>query len=220
MTSSNTNVPPNLGATANLLLITAERLYAEYGLGIVSTRQIAREAGQKNHSAINYHFGGEASLIEAILDYRMTALDQKRLQLYKKMQIENSSEDVRELLKIIVKPLAEELLRDEDESYYISLLAQLINRGQWYQYFVNHPSRSRTLLKCSRHLIEALHKSMPKDVAVFRLSLIGPQVVRVVADWDTIRRREKLDISVQTLQWKLNNLLDYLTGALQAPCVS
>ncbi|MDB3856340.1 TetR/AcrR family transcriptional regulator [Halieaceae bacterium] len=216
MNAINTNVLPSLSTTAELLLKTAERLYAEHGLGVVSTRQIAREAGQKNHSAISYHFGGETSLIEAILDFRMTALDQKRFQLYEEMQNQNALGDVRLLLNLVVQPLAEELLRDEHESYYISLLAQLINRGQWQQYFVDHPNRTRVILQCSQHLIAALRKSIPEDVAAFRLSMMGPQVVRIVADWDAMRRRKELDITEQALRWRVNNLVDYLAGALQA----
>ncbi len=220
MNAINPNVQPSLGATAELLLKTAERLYAEQGLGLVSTRQIAREAGQKNHSAISYHFGSETALIEAILDFRMIPLDQKRRQLYEDMQNQGSLYDVRQLLKLVVQPLAEELLRDEHESYYISLLAQLINKGQWQQYFIDNPNRTSVILQSSENLIAALGKSMPEDVAVFRLSMMGPHVVRTVADWDAMRRRKELNITEQALLWRVNNLVDYLAGALQAPHTS
>jgi AcrR family transcriptional regulator len=54
------------GATRELLLRTAERLYAERGLAQVSNRQIVEAAGQANNSALTYHVGTRADLIEAI----------------------------------------------------------------------------------------------------------------------------------------------------------
>lgn len=54
------------GATRELLLRTAERLYAERGLAQVSSRQIVEAAGQANNSALTYHVGTRADLIEAI----------------------------------------------------------------------------------------------------------------------------------------------------------
>lgn len=217
MNAINASVQPNLGATAELLLKTAERLYAEQGLGVVSTRQIAREAGQKNHSAISYHFGGETALVEAILDYRMIPLDQKRQVQYDKLVQSGQLENIRELVQLIVQPLTEELLRDEHDSYYISLLAQLINRGHWQQYFVDHPSRTSVILAVTERLIRILTKTLDKEVAEFRLSMMGPQVVRTVADWDAARRSSELTFDDKSLKWQTNQLVDYLVGALHAP---
>src|SRR5436309_1601566 len=48
--------------TPDLILSVAERLFAEHGVDQVSLAQINREAGQRNRSAINYHFGSKQSL--------------------------------------------------------------------------------------------------------------------------------------------------------------
>ncbi|MFJ7217625.1 TetR/AcrR family transcriptional regulator [Amycolatopsis sp. NPDC098790] len=53
-------------ATRELLVRTAERLYAERGLAQVSNRQIVEAAGQANNSALSYHVGTRADLIRAI----------------------------------------------------------------------------------------------------------------------------------------------------------
>src|SRR5215472_8928339 len=53
-------------ATRELLLRTAERLYAERGLAQVSNRQIVEAAGQANNSALSYHVGTRTDLINAI----------------------------------------------------------------------------------------------------------------------------------------------------------
>jgi AcrR family transcriptional regulator len=67
-----------LNRTKTKIIETAERLFAEKGINNVSTREIAREAGQKNHSALHYHFGDKESLLDALLDYRLIPLDNRR----------------------------------------------------------------------------------------------------------------------------------------------
>ena len=44
-------------ATAERLLLAAERLFAARGVDGVSLRQVNVEAGQRNLSAAHYHFG-------------------------------------------------------------------------------------------------------------------------------------------------------------------
>ena len=56
---------------------TAETLIAERGMG-VSLREIAAQAGQRNNSAVIYHFGNHDGLIAATLDRRMSVLDERR----------------------------------------------------------------------------------------------------------------------------------------------
>ena len=50
------------------LLDTAERLFAEQGIPTVSDRQIADAAGNSNHSAVRYYFGGRTGLLHALMD--------------------------------------------------------------------------------------------------------------------------------------------------------
>lgn len=65
-------------STREQLLAAAEKLFLQHGLDEVSTRAIVREAGQKNHSALQYHFGGRDGLISAILVRRMQQVEGRR----------------------------------------------------------------------------------------------------------------------------------------------
>ena len=56
------------------ILLAAERLLAEYGMHGASLRQISEAAGQKNTSAIHYHFGSREQLIEAVFIHRMEGI--------------------------------------------------------------------------------------------------------------------------------------------------
>ena len=65
------NTPPNGQkirrlATQTALMEAAETLIAENGIQNVSNKEIVREAGQKNQSALQYHFGNLRGLVNAV----------------------------------------------------------------------------------------------------------------------------------------------------------
>jgi AcrR family transcriptional regulator len=61
------------------LMRTAERLYAERGLASVSVRTIGVAAGQRNKSAVQYHFTNRDELIKEILSRHLSAIEQRRM---------------------------------------------------------------------------------------------------------------------------------------------
>ncbi|WP_051871461.1 TetR/AcrR family transcriptional regulator [Streptomyces sclerotialus] len=63
----------------NKLMRTAERLYAERGFANVSVRQISEAAGQRNNSAVQYHFNGRDELIKAILSSYTGVIEERRI---------------------------------------------------------------------------------------------------------------------------------------------
>ncbi|NPC96646.1 TetR/AcrR family transcriptional regulator [Nocardioides sp. zg-DK7169] len=60
------------------LLDAAERLFAEQGIAQVSDRRIAEAAGNTNHSAVGYYFGGRAGLLRALIERHQQELDPPR----------------------------------------------------------------------------------------------------------------------------------------------
>jgi AcrR family transcriptional regulator len=207
----------DLTPPAEQLLMAAEKLLAEKGLGAVSTREIAREAGQKNHSAINYHFGSRAALIEAILDYRMTPLNTNRQRRIEKLRAQGREDDIRGLLEVIVEPFAEELLLPPEQSYYLQLLAQLMSQQEWQSLFTSKQQRSSAVLEAGGLLTGLLQQTFSTEIALERLRLIGLHVLITITEWDAMRRRGELILNKDTLQWRVKNLVDYLLGALKAP---
>jgi len=54
---------------------------AEHGIEAVDLMQIQTAAGQRNRSAVSYHFGDRAGLVLAIIDKHRVALNQERHEL-------------------------------------------------------------------------------------------------------------------------------------------
>lgn len=85
------------------ILATAERLIAEQGAA-VSLREVAAAAGQKNTSAVHYHFGNRDRLIEAIVTERQELLEKQRLVLLAGLDGARQR-DLRALVGVLVSPL-------------------------------------------------------------------------------------------------------------------
>jgi AcrR family transcriptional regulator len=71
---------PRSASTRDAILDAAECLFAEHGHDSTSMRQITR-AAHVNLSAVNYHFGSKESLVVAVFQRRIEALNAERIRL-------------------------------------------------------------------------------------------------------------------------------------------
>lgn len=74
-------MPRDASDTKTALLDQAERLFAERGVWAVTNREITEAAGQKNVSALNYHFGSRSGLLAAVLARRGHELEAARAEM-------------------------------------------------------------------------------------------------------------------------------------------
>ncbi|MBW9206352.1 TetR family transcriptional regulator [Mumia sp. zg.B53] len=87
------------------LLDAAERLFAEQGVHTVSDRQVAEAAGNSNHSAVHYYFGGRTGLLQTLLDRHRAAVEPAQQRLY--AQSDSLLGDIRALVIPLVDSLAD-----------------------------------------------------------------------------------------------------------------
>jgi AcrR family transcriptional regulator len=89
------------------LLDAAERLIAERGFE-VPLRDIAQAAGQRNNSAVNYHFRTRQDLLDAVVARRLLPMELERERMLgelKKRGGGDDDDDVVALMRILVLPL-------------------------------------------------------------------------------------------------------------------
>lgn len=109
------------------LVAAAERLIAARGLEAVSLREINTEAGVANASAVQYHFGGRAGLIRAILAKHHPAVEARRHALLDQFDADGEAQ-LRTLCGALVRPLAAELGDPEGGPGYLQVMADLATR--------------------------------------------------------------------------------------------
>ena len=91
-------------ATRKALQHAAERLIAERGLESVSIRDIVSTAGQKNESALQYHFKNLKGLISAIQAVRSSETQSKRAEMLNAMMSDTSQPNLRQVCTLMVQP--------------------------------------------------------------------------------------------------------------------
>lgn len=110
-------------------MLAGEELMGWRGIEAVSVRDINDKAKQKNTSAIRYYFTNKQGLLQAILDYRMVPLDEKRRLRLDQITAQKGSHNItlEDLVNVQLLPLAESVLNDINWRNYILLLAQVVS---------------------------------------------------------------------------------------------
>jgi AcrR family transcriptional regulator len=111
------------GEARQLILKAAEELFAEHGVDAVSLRNIHAAAGV-SAGVLHYHFGSREVLVSELIVRHMEQLVSAREQLLDQLDPEQAN--VRDLMRIMVEPLAELALEGGEEGRrYVRLIARL-----------------------------------------------------------------------------------------------
>lgn len=107
---------------ATALIDAAERLAAERGLAALTVQAVQDEAGQRNKSAVAYHFGNRQGLVNALVATRMAPAEQRRTTML--LELGDTPSDV-ELVRALILPLTESVF-SRRPSYWARFLIQAI----------------------------------------------------------------------------------------------
>ena len=170
------------------LLAAAEQLFATRGLG-VPNRDIVAAAGQRNRSAINYHFASRAGLIDAVCERHETPIAQHRQHLIARLP---GPEDrtTRQLVEAHIQPLAVEMLRYVPS--YWARLSEMLQADQSLRFSGDiepsvHPQslqRADTALSELLKLMVAHLSRLPEPEAADRVALTVRFLNSGLARWE------------------------------------
>jgi AcrR family transcriptional regulator len=119
---------------ADALRVAAERLFAAHGVDGVSLRRITREAGQRNSTAVGYHFGSRDGLLLAVLAHHLDHVWVRRqtlLERYRANPPEDPAAQLSELVDALVMPLCAELGCARGGREFLLVAAEVVNRSDW-----------------------------------------------------------------------------------------
>lgn len=167
------------------LLLKAEELFARSGIEAVSPREIVIAAGLRNMSAVGYHFGGKEGLIQAILRYRMPAVNERRLALLSQRADSIAGDDTaaaaRALVEAMVLPLAE-MLSVPNGRHYLRMLARLAASRRLSIAQIAEAEYGTGWMKASAGLNRLL-SVLPRPLRDLRFRLLLVLIVQSLGDW-------------------------------------
>jgi AcrR family transcriptional regulator len=111
-------------ATQELILDTAERLFAENGIYAVSNRQIAEAAGQGNTAVVGYHFGSRTDLIRALVRRFHQGIEPTREAMLQEI---SGSTQIRDWIECQVRPITMRFDELGSPTWFARFGAQLIS---------------------------------------------------------------------------------------------
>ncbi|MBE3008097.1 helix-turn-helix transcriptional regulator [Microbispora sp. NEAU-D428] len=117
--------------TVRRLVDAAERLFAERGIDAVSLREINAAAGQRNSTALQYHFGDRAGLLKAVLAKHRPEIEARRHQLLDEYEARGplpQGDALRSLAAALVRPAAAKLADPDGGRDYLRVMEQLVHR--------------------------------------------------------------------------------------------
>jgi AcrR family transcriptional regulator len=110
------------------LVDAATRLFAQHGIDGVALKDIVAAAGQKNQSAVQYHFGDKGGLIAAALEARFRVIDARRLAQIAAAEALPASARRMAVTRATVEPLVAEAEGHPDGPDYIRFVVQAVQR--------------------------------------------------------------------------------------------
>jgi AcrR family transcriptional regulator len=149
------------------MILIGEVVFADNGIAGASMREIASKAGQRNHYAVQYHFGSREGLVRAIFDYRMQQMEPAREGMLARAEGDGLLADARTLLDIIMLPQLD--LEDSEGNHsYASFLSQYLLRSRSTM-FGDFGSESPPFLQRTLDLLRDRLAYLPTPVAQRRL---------------------------------------------------
>jgi len=187
------------------ILTTAERLIAEQG-ATVSLREIAAASGQKNPSAVHYHFGSREALIEAIVVLRQESLEAERLTLLSEHEAAGRS-DLRALVEALIAPMFTAPYAD-GATHYARFLEKVRDHASLSTSAWLDRDWPATKLIVSR--INQALAALPARRRTLRLRAMSTTMFALVADVERARDAGRPHLTAQ-------DVTDLVLGMLTAP---
>ena len=192
-------------------MLAAEALIAEHGIRTVTIRQIVRAAGQRNESALQYHFGSLQGLIDTLREERNTELQARRTAMLEEL-LAGPEPSLRGLCEVMARPAFDLARQDAGFRRYLIAFSHEVIFAETSELEVLDRRTGAT----GRHLGRLLRSVLPHlDEAGYRRRMEA--AVRLAAVTVSHYARQKGAFGGVEAELHFHSLIDALVGLLQAP---
>ncbi len=200
-------------ATRDRIIAAAEELFAARGVDAVSLVEIGVAAGQRNRSAVQYHFHDKAGMVAAVRAKHQPAIEAHRIQLLEELE-SRPAPRLRGFVEALVYPLAEHVRSTPGGRAYLCMSAGLLGHPE-YSPMSRESTASPTAVRLMSHLSERSRR-LPHDAVGPRMLLVTGMLFHGLADH---ARGPSAPASGDEDQWRqiVENLVICIVAVLKAP---
>jgi AcrR family transcriptional regulator len=199
--------------TRERLLDSAQHLFAREGIHQVPLKRIVQHAGQRNASALHYHYGDRDGLLHAIIVRHDDRIQAERKDMLDRIHAEGADGDLRRLVEALVIPFSHELSTTSGREY-LQIVSQLSVLFDFWD--VDLPEGPTD----TQQMFYAMHEGMPDLNAELRhariATLLGLVTEALASRARSVDNEPTVDPSLDDETF-LMNLVDMAMGALLAP---
>jgi AcrR family transcriptional regulator len=199
-------------ATRESILVTAERLFAEHGVHVVSNRHISEAAGQGNNAAVNYHFGTKVDLVRAIVRKHAEPMERLRAEL---VEATDEDADLRDWVACLVRPSTTYLGELGAPTWFARFSAQVMTDPALRAIIAEESLASPALARAVDGLDRCLD-GLPADVRAERGDMARQLMIHMTAERERALA-EGTPTPKATWDDAGSGLIDAITGLLLAP---
>lgn len=200
--------------TRQLILTAAERLFALHGIAAVPLRDIGIAAGQRNHAAVQYHFGERDEVVKAIMEFRGAQSEASRVDLVASLMLGTTPPTVVDVVAAFVRPLA---IHIEPDNYYLTFLSLYITEEGGYEGLGTNVHTGASVLTLWT-VLRRLVPDVPDAVLQERWWVTLTSAVHSLARYHAAhRKRANLPAPIGVL---VDDLVSLLSAGLTAPLVT
>ncbi|MGI9825021.1 TetR family transcriptional regulator [Agromyces sp. Marseille-Q5079] len=200
-------------ATRQLILVAAERLFAEHGISAVPLRDIGMEAGQRNHAAVQYHFGDRDALVKAIMEFRGAESESDRAELVAGLMVGGEVPTVADVVGAFVRPLA---IHIQPDNHYLAFLSLFITEEGGYEGLRPQGVHTGASVITLRALLARLAPGIPEPILDERWWVTLTSAVHALARYQAAQQKRAQPAKMGIL---IDDLVVFLAAGLVAPIV-
>lgn len=210
-------MPRDAASTRDALVEAGRRLFAVDGVYSTPLSKIVKAAGQRNTSALHYHFAVDGldarhGLLFAIIDQHNEGIERERRVMLDGVITRRGVVDLRSAVEAYVLPQAARL-ESADGREFLSIVSQLIDFfDRWDDNRARTPSEA---MRAFRLIESALPTALPAALRRERVARFVEMVSESLGA--RARRLPKTRRSTIDNRAYVDNLIDMAVGALSAP---
>jgi AcrR family transcriptional regulator len=200
--------------TRERLLDSAQHLFAREGIHQVPLNRVVQHAGQRNASALHYHYGGREGLLHAIIVRANEPIQAERKEMLARIEADGKTDDLRRLVEALVIPISR-LLATESGREYLQIVSQLsVLFDFWDVDLPGGPTETQRMYYAIRECMPDLGPELRHARITTFLGLVTEALASRARSLDS---EPSLAPAVDDDDMFVTNLVDMAIGALLAP---